>query len=93
MRCADLHGFLGIENKAAIEITKRADGILARLDRRFPGNSRPIAGAGAIPAGVFTIDLAPLASDPDGNPIAFAREGGTGVGDRDRRPLGRRHDG
>ena len=63
------HGFLGIEAKAVKTMTKRADQILNALRRRNRGNRRPVALPGAMSAPSFLIDLAPLVSDPDGDPL------------------------
>lgn len=66
------HGFLGIETKAVKTMTKRADQILNALRRRYRGNRRPVALPGAMSAPNFSIDLGPLVSDPDGDPLTIS---------------------
>lgn len=68
------HSFLGIENKAVGKITKRLDKVLEELDRKFPGNNKPVANPGNItiaPAAV-SIDLSTLANDPDGDSLTYS---------------------
>lgn len=66
------HGFLGVENKAVKEMTKLFEDVLGDLRRRFTGNRKPLAAAGSMSGGGFVLDLAPLVSDPDGNPVAVS---------------------
>lgn len=75
--CGNLafHSFLGIETKAVGKITKRLDKVLEELDRKFPGNNKPIANPGNIstiaPTAVI-IDLSTLANDPDGDSLTYS---------------------
>jgi hypothetical protein len=67
------HGFLGMESAAVREIVKRTDQLLNQLGR-FPGNRRPVAGAGSLqtaPGSPVQVDLAALATDPDGNILQY----------------------
>lgn len=66
------HGFLGIENKAVREMTKLFEDVLGDLARRYRGNRKPvIVTPGVLSAAVGVLDLSPLVSDPDGDPVTF----------------------
>jgi len=66
------HGYLGMENKAVREITKRIDELLGELRRRFRNNQRPVAGTSTIIGAPFTVSLPSLVTNPDGDPLTFA---------------------
>jgi len=66
------HGYLGMENKAVREITKRIDEILGELRRRSRNNQRPVAGTATINRAPFTVSLPSLVINPDGDPLTFS---------------------
>ena len=71
------HGYLGVENKIVQRIAKRMSLIRSSINSQFPGNHPPVAGdgnfSGSSPSSAPPMfDLAPLATDPDGDPLTFA---------------------
>jgi hypothetical protein len=69
------HGFLGIENAAVRRIAGRMDGILARIQARYPKNHRPRARGAVLTTPVgspVSVDLSRLVVEPDHDRLTFS---------------------